>query len=93
MAASKFTPSLICLIGIISPAFGSEIESALDDAPRVTLTATGIHGDPIDVGLIGTKDELIAAMIAAKWQPADSNWSSSSQHLWGSRSSRWQRLK
>jgi hypothetical protein len=23
------------------------------------------------VGLIGTKDELIAAMVAAKWQPAD----------------------
>ena len=32
---------------------------------------TGIHGDPINVGLIGTKDELVAAMLAAKWQPAD----------------------
>ena len=33
---------------------------------------TGIHGDPVNVGLIGTKDELVAAMLAAKWQPADS---------------------
>jgi hypothetical protein len=32
---------------------------------------TGIHGDPINLGLIGTKEELVAAMLAAKWQPAD----------------------
>jgi hypothetical protein len=51
---------------------GGEIQpSALDDAPRVTRTMTGMHGDPINLGLIGTKDELVAAMLAAKWQPAD----------------------
>jgi len=71
MAASKLVPSLICLVGLIFPVFGGEIQFDLDDAPRVTLTTTGIHGDPINVGLIGTKDELIAAMVAAKWQPAD----------------------
>jgi hypothetical protein len=71
MAASKLASSLICVIGFISSAFGGEIQSALDTAPRITLTTTGIHGDPINVGLIGTKDELIAAMLAAKWQPAD----------------------
>ncbi|MGO9109036.1 MAG: LssY C-terminal domain-containing protein [Thermoguttaceae bacterium] len=67
----KLVASLICLVGFISPAFGVEVQSALDDAPRVTVTKTGIQGDPINVGLIGTKDELIAAMVAAKWQPAD----------------------
>ncbi len=71
MAISKLVPSLICLVGLICPVFGGEIQSALDDAPKVTLTTTGIHGDPINVALIGTKDELIAAMVAAKWQPAD----------------------
>ena len=71
MAASKLALSLICIIGLLSPVFGGELQSALDDAPRVTLTTTGIHGDPINVGFIGTKDELIAAMVAAKWQPAD----------------------
>ena len=71
MVASKSVPSLICLVGCISPLFGGEIQSALDDVPRITLTMTGIHGDPINVGLIGTKEELIAAMLAAKWQPAD----------------------
>ena len=69
MAVSKL--ALLSVIAFISPVFGGDIESALDDAPRVTLTTTGIHGDPINVGLIGTKDELIAAMVAAKWQPAD----------------------
>ena len=70
MASSKVAASLLVVLFVI-PALGGEIESALDDAPRITLTTTGIHGDPINVGLIGTKDELIAAMIAAKWQPAD----------------------
>jgi len=71
MAKSKLVSSMICLIAFISPVFSGEIQSALDDVPRVTLTTTGTHGDPINVGLIGTKDELIAAMVAAKWQPAD----------------------
>ena len=31
----------------------------------------GSYGDPINVALIGTKEELVAAMLAAKWQPAD----------------------
>jgi len=72
MAASKLALSLICLIGFISPIFGAEIpHPPLDDAPRITRTTTGIHGDPINVGLIGTKEELVAAMMAAKWQAAD----------------------
>ena len=71
MTASKLVALLICLVQFLSPMFGGEIQSALDDAPKATLTTTGIHGDPINVGLIGTKDELIAAMLAAKWQPAD----------------------
>src|SRR5208283_5420377 len=71
MALSKVAASLIPIVVFILPAFGGGIQSALDDAPRITLTTTGIHGDPINVGLIGTKDELIAAMVAAKWQPAD----------------------
>ena len=72
MAASKLAPSLIFVLGFILPAsWRRDSDSALDDAPRVTRTTTGIHGDPINVGLIGTKDELIAAMVAAKWQPAD----------------------
>lgn len=44
---------------------------ALDDAPRITHTADGIHGDPLNVGLVALEDELQAAMLAAGWFPAD----------------------
>lgn len=44
---------------------------ALDDAPRITHTANGIHGDPLNLALVGTEDEVHAAMLAAKWLPAD----------------------
>ena len=73
MTTWKLASSLICLIeGFTLSVHGGEIQHpALDDAPRITRTMTGIHGDPICVGLIGTKEELIASMLAAKWQPAD----------------------
>jgi hypothetical protein len=71
VTVAKLAPSLIYLMGVISPVFGGEIRHpTLDDVPRVTRTKTGIHGDPINVGLIGTREELVAAMLAAKWQPA-----------------------
>jgi len=43
----------------------------LADLPGITHTGTGIPGDPINVALIGTKVELLRAMLAAKWYPAD----------------------
>jgi len=44
---------------------------SLEDLPGVTYTADGIPADPINVALIGTKDEVIKIMLAAKWYPAD----------------------
>jgi hypothetical protein len=44
---------------------------ALEEAPRITRTSDGIHGDPINVALVGTEKELHLAMLAAKWHPAD----------------------
>src|SRR6516165_10086473 len=44
---------------------------SLEDLPGVTYTADGIPADPINVALIGTKDEVIKIMLAAKWHPAD----------------------
>src|ERR1039458_3125725 len=37
----------------------------------LTRTAQGIQGDPINFGLVGTKDDVICAMHAAAWYPAD----------------------
>jgi len=43
----------------------------LFDAPRITHTADGIAGDPVNVALLGSEADVIHAMIAAKWDPAD----------------------
>lgn len=44
---------------------------ALDGLPKVTLNADGIPGDPLNVALVGDEAELVAAMLAALWHPAD----------------------
>src|SRR5215475_12540604 len=43
----------------------------LFDAPRVTHTPNGIPGDPVNVALLGSEADVIHAMVAAKWDPAD----------------------
>jgi hypothetical protein len=43
----------------------------LSGAPRVTHTANGIPGDPLNLALVGSEEELIRAMTSAKWYPAD----------------------
>jgi len=43
----------------------------LFDAPRITHTSDGIAGDPVNVALLGSEADVIHAMIAAKWDPAD----------------------
>ena len=37
----------------------------------LTETPQGISGDPVNVGLVGTRAEVLAAMAAARWRPAD----------------------
>jgi hypothetical protein len=39
--------------------------------PRITHTPAGIHGDPVNVALVGSEPDVIHAMTAAKWYPAD----------------------
>ena len=39
--------------------------------PDITHTASGIPGDPLNVALIGSKDQLMGIMLAAKWYLAD----------------------
>lgn len=44
---------------------------SLEDIPGITHTGSGIPGDPLNVALIGTEEELLAIMVKAKWYPAD----------------------
>jgi len=43
----------------------------LAEAPRITQTGNGIPGDPLNVALEGSESEVIHALTAAKWYPAD----------------------
>ena len=43
----------------------------LEHSSKITQTADGIPGDPINIGLVGTQDEILQAMSKAGWQPAD----------------------
>lgn len=43
----------------------------LAGGPRVTHTPNGIPGDPVNLALAGSEADVVAAMIAAKWDPAD----------------------
>lgn len=51
--------------------FHREHQPGLAEAEMVTHTEQGIPGDPLNVGLVGSEDEVLAAMHAAGWYPAD----------------------
>ena len=48
-----------------------EREPGLASLPMVTRTASGIPGDALNVGLVGSKEDVLRAMHAAGWFPAD----------------------
>ena len=48
-----------------------EHHPALENAPKTTVTSQGIPGDALNVGLIGTEEELVNAMLRSGWEPAD----------------------
>jgi hypothetical protein len=58
---------------LVLPAFWThhEHQKGLATLPMVTLTAQGIPGDPINVGLVGDDKDVLCAMQAAGWYPAD----------------------
>ena len=71
---------------LVLPALWSHYEHqrGLADLPMVTRTAQGIPGDPINVGLIGDKRDVLCAMQAAGWLPADPVTARSSLEIAGS---------
>ena len=58
---------------VVLPMFWTHYEhqKGLASLPMVTRTAQDIPGDAINVGLIGSEREVLCAMNAAKWLPAD----------------------
>jgi hypothetical protein len=43
---------------------------SFDDNPRITTTSDGHPGDPLNIAIIGTREQVEAIMKAAKWYPA-----------------------
>jgi LssY C-terminus len=67
---------IVCYVTVsylILPATWSRLEHepGLSNRPMLTSTAQGIPGGPINVGLIGTREDVIRAFHAAGWYPAD----------------------
>src|ERR1044072_6237227 len=48
-----------------------EHQNKLAGLNMATRTKEGIMGDPINVGLVGAQDDVLCAMHAAGWYPAD----------------------
>src|ERR1700723_2767523 len=73
LAALAVVMAYTALAYQVLPAVWSHYEHqrGLKDLPMMTRTAQGIPGDPINVGLIGDKLDVLCAMQAAGWYPAD----------------------
>lgn len=58
---------------IVLPALWTHYEhqKALSGLSMLTRTGQDIPGDPINVGLVGSKSDVVCAMHAAVWDPAD----------------------
>ena len=48
-----------------------ERQPGLEHKPAVTTTTAGIPGDPLNVGLVGDKADVVLALRKAGWYPAD----------------------
>lgn len=62
------TPLLACCV--LSCA-ASQPALPVPNLPTTTLTKTGTPGDPVNLILVGTRDEMVAAFRAAGWSVAD----------------------
>ncbi len=43
----------------------------LRDGPTITHTASGIPGDPLNISLVGSEEDVIRALTASGWYPAN----------------------
>jgi LssY C-terminus len=73
LAALLVVIAYAALAYLVLPAVWSHYEhqSGLANLPMVTRTAQGIPGDAINVGLVGDNRDVLCAMHAAGWYPAD----------------------
>ena len=73
LALAGIAISYVLLAYVLLPLLWThyEHEPGLASLPMVTRTASGIPGDALNVGLVGSKENVLSAMHAAGWFPAD----------------------
>jgi len=73
LALAAIAIAYLMLAYIVLPALWThhEHEPGLATLPMVTRTSTGIPGDALNVGLVGSKEDVVRAIHAAGWFPAD----------------------
>jgi len=72
-AAASLLPAYAALAYVVVPAAWKRYErwQPLRDSSNVTYTAERIGADPLNVALVGTREEIADAMRAAGWTEAD----------------------
>jgi len=73
-AATASLAVLLAYLGVAylaAPEFWWFREGGLDHLSMRTTTTDGIPGDPINVGLVGARDDVLKAFASAGWRPAD----------------------
>jgi hypothetical protein len=73
-AATASLAALFAYLGVAyvaAPEFWWFREAGLKSLHMRTTTTQGIPGDPIDVGLVGAREDVLKAFAAAGWRPAD----------------------
>jgi len=88
-SARAFALALILYLSaayVIAPGYWRHYEHqpGLEAKSMMTNTALGLPGDALNVGLEGGRDDIICAMLAAGWRPADPITFSSSFKIAGS---------
>ena len=85
-AAIGAVAAYVVLAYVLAPFFWRHFEHQprLAEMEATTRTALGLPGDAINVGLEGTEDDVLCAMNAAGWKPADPVTLSSSLRIVGS---------
>jgi hypothetical protein len=73
LALAAFLVAYLCAAYELAPVYWRHYERqpALATKTMITTTALGLPGDALNVGLEGGRDEVLCAMRAAGWRPAD----------------------
>lgn len=74
--------AMLCATCLVVKAWSQDASLPVLTGLSFTTTTRHYHpGDPLNVGLIGTQDQVIALMKAAGWQPADPVTMRTSAHI------------